>query len=151
MSVQNPASRAEVTRPIRVLLVNQHPIIRANLRQILERAAHVHVMAEASNGGEAVSLAQYQKPDVVVLDFQLPVFNGIETVRKLGVLPDIRSLFTTVLADEEYVLEAFKAGARGFVLNQAAQTDLLPAIRVVAAGGVFLSPPIRSALVHHLI
>ena len=107
------------------------------------------MIAEAANGREASLLIQNKNPDVVLLDFQLPMLSGIETAREIAdQQKGTKSIFISVLADEEYVLEAFKAGARGFVASESAQTDLLPAIRVVSEGGVFLSPLISSELIN---
>ncbi len=135
-------------QPIRVLLVNHHPIIRSSLRHVLERETRIQVIAEAASGEEAVQLSQYQDPDVVLLDFQLPFLSGIRTARELADgRRNMKSLFISVFPDEEYVLEAFKAGASGFVLSAAVQSDLLTAIRIVAAGGIFISPLVSSELV----
>ena len=135
-------------QPIRVLLVNHHPIIRSSLRHVLEREPRIQVIAEAASGEEAVQLSQYQDPDVVLLDFQLPFLSGIRTAREIADgRRNMKSLFISVFPDEEYVLEAFKAGASGFVLSAAVQSDLLAAIRVVAGGGIFISPLVSSELV----
>jgi NarL family two-component system response regulator LiaR len=129
--------------PIRIVLANHNPIIRSNLRLLLEREPGFRVIGEAADGREAMALADYGHPDVVLLDIQLPPRNGILTAREMvskgrgyGII------FVTVLKDEEYVAEALKAGARGYVLEDVASTDLLPAVRAVAGGGRFLSSAI---------
>ena len=125
----------------RILLANHHPLIRSSLRLLLERESGFRVVGEAANGREAVVLADYQHPDVVLLEVKLPHLNGIAAAREIaakGSLP--RMLFVTPHTDEGYVLEAFKAGARGYVMGDAALADLVHAIHVVASGRFFLSP-----------
>jgi DNA-binding NarL/FixJ family response regulator len=142
--------------PIRIVLANHHPIIRSNLRLLLEREPAFRVIGEAADGREAVALAEYRRPDVVLLDVQLPPANGISTAREIASKrPSNRHgigvIFVTVLTDQEYVSEALRAGARGYVLEDAASTDLFRAIRAVASGGSFLSPAIgRKLLDEHL-
>jgi two-component system, NarL family, response regulator LiaR len=129
--------------PIRIVLANHHPIIRSNLRLLLEREPAFRVIGEAADGREAVALAEYRHPDVVLLDIQLPPLNGISTAREIASKRrGFGIIFVTVLTDQEYVSEALRAGARGYVLEDAASTDLFRAIRVVAGGGCFLSPEI---------
>jgi DNA-binding NarL/FixJ family response regulator len=130
---------------IRIVLANHHPIIRSDLRLMLERQPAFRVIGEAATGREAVVLAEYRRPDVVVLDMSLSQLNAIATARELSSkMPGLAIIFVTALGDQEYVSEAFKAGARGFVLGDVVQTDLITAIRVVAGGGRFLSPGISA-------
>jgi DNA-binding NarL/FixJ family response regulator len=136
------------TEPIRVVLANQHPMIRSNLRLLLERELALKVTGEAADGREAAALAEYRRPDIVLLDIKLPPVNGISAAREIASKQQgLGIIFLTVLADEEYVSEAFKAGARGYVLGDVAPTDLFRAIHVVAAGGSFLSPVISKKLI----
>ncbi len=129
--------------PIRIVLANHHPIVRSNLRSLLETDAAFRVIGEAADGREAVALAEYRHPDVVLLDVQLPPTNGISTAREIAAKRrGFGIIFVSVLSDQEYVSEALRAGARGYVLEDAAATDLFHAIRVVAGGGCFLSPAI---------
>lgn len=133
--------------PIRIVLANHHPIIRSNLRLLLEREPAFRVIGEAADGREAVALAEYRRPDVVLLDVQLPPVNGISTAREMASKHrGFGIIFVTVLTDQEYVSEALRAGARGYVLEDAAATDLCRAIRAVAGGGSFLSPAIGQKL-----
>ena len=128
---------------IRIVLANHHPIIRSNLRTLLEREPAFRVIGEAANGREAVVLVDYRCPHVVLLDVKLPYLSGIAAAREISSKnPNLGIVFVTVLSDREYVSEAFKAGARGYVLGDAASADLCGAIRVVAGGGSFLSPAI---------
>jgi len=136
------------TEPIRVVLANQHPIIRSNLRLLLERELALKVIGEAADGREAAALAEYRRPDIVLLDIKLPPLNGISAAREIASQQQsLGIIFVTVLTDEEYVSEAFKAGARGYVLGDVAPTDLFRAIHVVADGGSFLSPVISKRLI----
>jgi DNA-binding NarL/FixJ family response regulator len=133
--------------PIRIVLANRHPIIRSNLRLLLEREPAFRVIGEAADGREAVALVEYRRPDIVVLDVQLPPLNGITTARDiLSKRRECGIVFVTVLTDQEYVSEALSAGARGYVLEDAAPADLFRAVQVVSGGGNFLSPAISQKL-----
>ena len=129
--------------PIRIVLANDHPLVRSSLRQLLEREQGFRVIAEAANGREAILLADYRQPDIVVLDIQLPDVSGIVAARAItGKNVRTGILFVTALADHEYIAEAFKAGARAYVLSDSAQTDLIPAVHAAAQGRLFVSSAI---------
>jgi DNA-binding NarL/FixJ family response regulator len=133
---------------IRIVVANDHPIIRSDLRLLLERQPGFRVTGEAANGREAVILAEYRRPDVVLLDIKLPQLTGIAAAREItSKKPGLGIIFITALTDQEYLSEAFKAGARGYVPGDAVQTDLIPAVHVVARGGSFLSPAISARLI----
>jgi DNA-binding NarL/FixJ family response regulator len=133
---------------IAILLANPHPILRTNLRTLLEREAAFHVVAEAANGREAIALTDYKRPDVVILDVSISVVPGIETARAIHKLrPEIHIIFHGSHTDEEYVGAAFDSGARGYVAADDADSDLLPAVKVVAHHGRFISPRISIALI----
>lgn len=137
--------------PIRVLLANQHPIFRANLRQVLDRAPVCRVIGEVANGKEAVLVCSFQRPDVVVLDFNLALLSGLQTVREIAAQsPGTRSIFVSGRSEQEYVANAFQAGASGFVLNEAIQEDLEVAVKAVANGNHFLSPRVIEASLSEL-
>lgn len=105
-------------------------------------------MAEAANGREAIVLADYQRPEIILLDIQLPHVPGIAAAREISSKRTAtRIIFVSTLTDASYVQEALKAGARGYVLGDTAQTDLPNAIRIVAQGGAFLSPAISANLI----
>lgn len=130
-------------QPIRIVLANDHPLVRSSLRQLFEREQGFRVIAEAANAREAVLLADYRCPDIVILDIQLPDVNGIAAARLIARKnASTRILFVTALADDEYITEAFKAGARGYVLSDSAQTDLIPAVHAAAEGRCFVCPAI---------
>ncbi len=134
-------------KPTRVLLCNQHPIVRSGLRLLLERETAYRVIGEAANAREAVVLAEHTHPEVVLLDIKLPDINGIVAAREIcSKDSNVGIVFVTAHVDQEYVSEAFKAGARGYVIADSVQSDLIRAIRVVARGDKFLSPSITSQL-----
>jgi DNA-binding NarL/FixJ family response regulator len=133
--------------PIRVLLCNQHPIIRSGWRVLLENEPEIRVIGEAANGPEAVALADYWQPDIVLLDIKLAHTTGILVAREIAAkAKHVGVVFVSAHSDEEYVSEAFRAGGRGYVLADSAQTDLIRAIRAVTKGSRFLSPSITSEL-----
>jgi DNA-binding NarL/FixJ family response regulator len=134
---------SDTPSPIRILLANHQPIIRNGLRLLLERDPEFQVVAEAANGREAITLADFKRPDITLLEIKLPHVNGIavaKEIRSAGLASKL--LFVTAHTDTEYVIEAFKAGARGYVAGDSAPSDLARAIHVVASGGLFLSPAI---------
>ncbi len=132
---------------LQVLLANPHPLIRNSLRSLLEREQDFRIVGEAANGREAVVLAEYRHPDVVLLDIQFPHLDGLSAAREISSKNERQGIvFVTAKADQEYVSEAFKAGARGYVLADSAQAELVRAVRVVARGGSFLSPIITSQI-----
>jgi DNA-binding NarL/FixJ family response regulator len=136
---------------IRVLLADDHAIVREGLRSVLEKEPDLVVVAEAGDGREALRLAQEACPDVAALDLSMPLLNGLEAARQL-VDRDRgpRPILLTMHAEEPYVLEALRAGVRGYVLKGDAGADLVRAIREVAAGRVYLSPKISPAVVEAL-
>jgi NarL family two-component system response regulator LiaR len=145
-------SRTSMEKSIRIVLANHHPIIRSDLRLLIERQPEFRVVGEAATGREAVVLAEYRRPDILLLDMKLPQANGMVAAREiLSKKPGLGIIFVTVLTDEEYISEAFKTGARGYVLGDVVQTDLSNAIRVVAGGGTFLSPAISAKLIEEYV
>lgn len=131
----------------RILIAHQHPIIRGSIRHLLERVPSFHVIGEAADSHEALLLADFGRPHAVLLDMKLPAASGIAAARdlharnkKLGII------FLSGLADEEYIAEALKAGARGYVQEDSAQADLVLAVQAVAGGRSFLSPSICAQL-----
>jgi len=141
-------SRLPMEKLIRIVVANPHPIIRGDLRLLLERESVFRVIGEAADGREAVMLAEYRRPDVVLLDVKLPLLNGLAAAREISSKkPELGIVFVSALADQEYVAEAFKSGARGYVLADDVQTDLLFAVRLVAGQGRFLSPSLRAKLI----
>jgi len=133
---------------IRVLLADDHTIVRDGLRAILSAQPDFQVVGEAADGRSAIRLAQEQRPDVAALDLSMPLLNGLEAARQMGSWAHApRVVLLTVHAEDRYVLEALRAGVRGYVLKKDASADLVRAIREVASGGVYLSPKISPAVV----
>lgn len=133
---------------IRVLLADDHVLVRDGLRAILAREEDMQVVAEAGDGREALHLAQEARPDVAALDLSMPLLNGLEAARQIAAWERApRVILLTVHAEDRYVLEAIRAGVRGYVLKKQAAGDLVRAIREVSGGGVYLSPGISSAVV----
>ena len=134
--------------PIRILLADDHTVIRKGLRLLLESQAGFTVIAEASNGRETVAMAETHQPDVVVLDVAMPTLNGIEAARQISAkLPQTAIVFLSMHSDEGYVLKALKSGAKAYLLKDSAEYDLINAIRAVNEGKAFFSPAISKMLV----
>jgi two-component system response regulator NreC len=128
---------------IRILLADDHKMVRQGFRLILTSQPDLEVVGEANNGREAVELAVQLKPDVVVMDVTMPGWNGIEATRRLRSLaPASRVLGLSVHRDPAYVREIIRAGAHGYLLKESADTDLLAAVRAVARGDGYLSPEV---------
>ncbi len=129
--------------PIRVLLADDHPVVRAGIRQLLETAKDIVVIAEAANGVEASRLIEEHKPDVAVLDIQMPEMGGIELTRWIRThAPPTGVLILTAYDDDPYVMAVLQAGANGYVLKTADAADLIHAVRAVYEGKSALDPVI---------
>lgn len=127
--------------PIRLLLVDDHEVVRTGLRAFLESQEGLQVVAEAGNGAEAIEQAVHNTPDVVVMDITMPDMDGLEATRELRRLcPQIQILALTVHEDKQYLVEMLAAGASGYLTKQSAAEDLLAAIHTVANGNVYLQP-----------
>jgi DNA-binding NarL/FixJ family response regulator len=132
---------------IRVLLAEDHQIVRQGLKAVLEREGY-QVIGEAADGHQALEMAQALHPDVAVLDFDMPLLNGIDAAREITrTAPGTRSLLLTMYTEDQYVLRAIQAGVRGVVAKTQAAPDLLQAIQEVHRGEVYLSPRISRAVV----
>jgi DNA-binding NarL/FixJ family response regulator len=133
---------------IRILLADDHTVVRKGLRLLLESQPGFAVVADAANGREAVALAGEHNPDVVVMDVAMPILNGIEAARQiLARQPHAAVVFLSMHADESYVLRALKAGARAYLLKDSAEHDLIDAVHAVSEGKAFFSPAISKMLV----
>jgi two-component system response regulator NreC len=136
----------------KLLIADDHGVVRKGLRLLLEQYPELEVVAEGSNGREAVQLALDLKPQIAILDVAMPLLNGIdaaEQIRKAN--PDIAIILLTMHADEGYVLRALNAGVRGYLLKESAEDDLLRAVRSVAKGKPFFSPAITQTLLEDYI
>ena len=132
---------------MRILLVDDHTILRKGLRLLLERERDFEVVAEGSNGREALDAAERTRPDVAIMDIGMPVLNGIEaTQRMCQTHPSTQVIILSVHSDEAYILRALKSGARGYLLKDSAETDLIQAVRAVGAGKAFFSPLVSKVL-----
>jgi DNA-binding NarL/FixJ family response regulator len=135
---------------IRVLLADDQALVRAGFRVLIESEPDIEVAGEAANGEEAVARAREGKPDVVLMDIRMPVLDGIEATRRIAgdeSMAGVKVLILTTFEADEYVFEALRAGAAGFVLKDIEPTDLLKAIRVVASGEALLSPSVTRRLI----
>ncbi|MGO9242059.1 MAG: response regulator [Bryobacteraceae bacterium] len=130
-----------------ILLADDHAVMRAGLRLLLERHADLRVIAEAGNGREAVALAETLHPDVAVIDIAMPLLNGIEATQKICAgAGSTQVVILSMHSDESYVLRALKAGAQAYILKESAEDDLIRAVRSVSAGKSFFSPVISRLL-----
>ena len=134
-------------RKIRVLMADDHQLMRSGIRLMLEREADLSVVGEAGDGREAVALAKSLRPDVVVMDIGMANLNGIEAAQQMtGDRPEIAVVMLSMHSDESYVLRALKAGARGYLLKDSAEADLIKAVHAVAGGKSFFSPAVSKVL-----
>ena len=132
---------------IRVLLADDHKMIRAGLRLVLEQSPDITVAGEADDGRQAVALALELKPNVVVMDVGMPNLNGIEaSLHVKQALPDTAIVMLSMHSDEGYILRALRAGATGYILKDSAEADLVAAVRAVADGKSFFSPKVSRIL-----
>jgi DNA-binding NarL/FixJ family response regulator len=139
-----------VTAPIRVLVCDDQPLIRAGFATIIDAQPDLEVVAECGDGRAAVDLGRRHRPDVVVMDVRMPVLDGIEATRLLagaGVAEPVKVLVVTTFNLDEYVYEALRAGASGFMLKDAPPAQLLAGIRTVASGAALLAPEVTRQLV----
>lgn len=142
----------EDLKKLRILVADDHNIVREGLRMILEREPDMDVVAESDNGLDALALAVKLAPDVMLLDISMPGISGIEaTQRVLEKMPNISILVLSMSAEKQFVIEALSAGAKGYLLKDCAATDLVVAIRNVAAGRVYLSQKVAGLLVQEYI
>ena len=134
--------------PIRILLADDHTVVRKGLRLLLEGQPGFKVIADAADGRAAVALAEEHSPDVVVMDVAMPTLNGIEAARQIcAKLPHTAVVFLSMHSDESYVLRALKAGAKAYLLKDSAEHDLIQAVIAVTQGKAFFSPAISKMLV----
>lgn len=133
--------------PIQVILADDHQIIRQSLKVLLEREG-LKIVGEASNGQEAVRIAESLHPDVAVLDVSMSVLNGIDAAKEIQkVSPQTKTVFLTIHDEDPYLLDALRVGAKGYVVKTHAAENLVQAIREASRGGVYLSPEVSRAVV----
>jgi DNA-binding NarL/FixJ family response regulator len=136
---------------IRVLLVDDQPLLRTGFRFILENEPDIQVVGEAGDGAAGVRLARQERPDVVLMDIRMPVLDGVAATRELATLEGVRVLMLTTFNVDDYVVEALRAGASGFLLKDVKASDLVEAVRVVAAGEAMVAPAVTRRLLDRLI
>src|SRR6202142_2739440 len=134
-------------KKIRILLADDHAMVRQGFKMILSAQPDMEIVGEAGNGREAVELAEKLQPDLVIMDVTMPELNGIEATRRLvSIAPRARVLALSMHKDSVYVREILRAGARGYLLKDSGAVDLLTAVRTVASGEGFLSPAVSNAV-----
>jgi DNA-binding NarL/FixJ family response regulator len=132
---------------IHVLIVDDQPLARAGFKAVLEATGAIKVVAEAENGGQAIELARRHDPDVVLMDIRMPGIDGIEATRRM---PRQKVLILTTFGLDEYIIEALRAGASGFLLKDAPVEELVRAVRTIAAGDAQLSPAVTKRLLEQV-
>ncbi|MFI6012384.1 response regulator [Streptomyces sp. NPDC051243] len=139
---------------IRVLLVDDQPLIRSGFRALLDLEDDIQVVAEAADGREGLALAEEHLPDVALIDIRMPVMDGIEATRRIAADPALSGVHVVMLTNygmDEYVFEALRAGAAGFLVKDIVPEDLLHAVRVAARGDALLAPSITRKLIHRYV
>lgn len=132
---------------IRIVLADDHTVMRSGLRLLLERQQNLQVVGEAADGKQAVEVAATEKPDVVVMDIAMPHLNGVEAARQIVLRsPQTAIVILSMHSDESYVIRSLKAGARAYLLKDSAEADLITAIRAITEGKSFFSPAVRQLL-----
>ncbi len=137
-------------KPIDVVIADDHGVVRMGLRALVDREEDLRVVGEASSGAAVIDLLRERRPDVLLLDIRMPGMDGLETLRRIKADPDLadlRVIIVTTFEIDEYVFEALQAGAAGFILKDAAPSELVRAVRVVAAGEALLSPSVTQRVV----
>ncbi len=137
---------------VRVLIADDHPLIRSGLRALLERGGEFEVVAEAADGYQAIEQATLHKPNVIMLDVGMPRLTGVDAAQYIAQkVPEARIIVVSMHSDESYVLRALRAGARGYLLKASPEADILAAVRAVAAGNAYFSPSITKLLVEEYV
>ena len=133
---------------VRILLADDHTILREGIKVLLNRERDMEIVAEAEDGAQALEQVRSVKPDVVVMDISMPKIGGLEVTREITeTFPDVKVVILTMHDNEEYLVQALKSGAKGYVLKEAAATDLAEAIRAVVRGDAYLYPAVARKLV----
>ncbi len=137
---------------IRILLADDHTVMRAGLRLLLERQPDLVVVGEAEDGRRTVELVETESPDVVVMDIAMPGLNGIEATRQIASRhPEVAVVILSMHSDESYVMRALKAGAKAYLLKDSAESDLIRAVRTVREGKSFFSPAVSKMLLEDYV
>jgi DNA-binding NarL/FixJ family response regulator len=136
---------------IRIVLADDHPIVRDGLRTLLETQPDLQVIAECANGEEVLRLTAKLHPDLLLLDLEMPILDGVETIRRLSQLPDMPKIIVfTAFDDDERIIHAIQAGANGYLLKDQPREEIFKAIHVTMQGGSLLQPVVASKLLQHV-
>ncbi|WP_328552627.1 response regulator transcription factor [Streptomyces sp. NBC_00358] len=149
-----PDTPTGARRPIRVALVDDQALMRAGFRALLDAEEGIEVVGEAADGAQGLALVRAEVPDVALVDVQMPVMTGIEATRRIVADPELTAVHVVILTNyglDEYVFEALRAGASGFLLKDTEPADLLQAIEVVARGEALLSPSVTRTLIGEFV
>ena len=137
---------------IRVLLAEDHTIVRKGIRSLLDDETDIEVVGEAENGRDAIAKTEELLPDVVLMDYTMPILNGLEATRQIRKrFPDVKVVILTMHADEEYIFQFLQAGASGYLVKQTAPKELVSAIQAVHQGESYLSPPVSKVVIEELL
>ena len=137
---------------LRLVLADDHTMMRSGMRLLLEREPDFSIVGEAGDGRQAIEIVEAQSPDVILMDIAMPNMNGIEATRRItDTHPKTAVIILSMHSDESYVLRALKAGARGYLLKDSAESDLISAVRAVSEGKAFFSPAISKLLVEDYV
>jgi DNA-binding NarL/FixJ family response regulator len=137
---------------VRVLIVDDHPIVRHGLKSVLSGASDVKVVDEAAGGSEAIAKARSSKPDLVLLDLALPGINGLDVLKQLRVeMPHIRVLILSTYPEKQYAIRCLRNGAQGYLTKESASDELLSAIRKIMRGGKYVSAPLADLLALEIV
>ena len=137
---------------VRIVLVDDHPIVREGLHALLETQTDFQVIAECANGEEALQIVETFQPDLILLDLEMPILDGVETIRRLRnlhLLQEPRIIVFTAFDDDDRIIHAVQAGANGYVLKDAPREEIFQAIRITSTGGSILQPIVASKLLRH--
>jgi NarL family two-component system response regulator LiaR len=136
---------------VRIVLADDHPIVREGLHAVLETQADFEVIAECESGSEVLRVVAAQQPDIILLDLEMPVMDGVETIRRLHTLPQVpRIIVFTAFDNDERIIHAIQAGADGYLLKGAPREEIFKAIRLTMEGASLLQPVIASKLLRHV-
>lgn len=145
------ASMKTAGRIIRVVIADDHNVVRAGIRELLSDADDIEVVGEARNGRDAVDIALARRPDVVVMDINMPELSGVEATRQIrGAAPEVRILVLTAYQDDPYIYGLLDAGASGYILKTAEDADILRAVRATASGHAAIDPAVAPRLIARL-
>ncbi|WP_147819603.1 response regulator [Salidesulfovibrio onnuriiensis] len=137
---------------MRVMIVDDHPLLREGLKAIVNQTGRFSVAAEAGTGKEALAVALEQRPDVILMDISMPDMNGIQIIRELGrELPGTRFLVISMHSEADYIVEAFRAGANGYMIKESAAENLVRGLETVAGGGRFLDSALSGEVLDRLM